>query len=84
MSGYDKLFPASVMSRLTDMIESRTVSASDIINRRQQVLPHFKVATASELAEALIGSLHSLPDSEKRLVIAALQRTVSDDVDNAI
>lgn len=84
MSGYDKLFPTSVMSQITDMIESRTISASDILSRKQQILPHFKVATASELAQALIGSLHALPDSEKRILISSLQRTISDEVDNAI
>jgi len=82
MSGYDRLFPSELMSLITDVIENRTISAGDIISRKQQILPHHKVAIASELAQAVIGALHTLPDSAKQQLITALAGTMSSDIDN--
>jgi hypothetical protein len=81
MIGYDRLFPPELVSAITDMIESRTVSAGDIINRRQTILSHHKVATSSELALALLGSLSSMSDSNKKELIGMLRKTIADEID---
>lgn len=77
MSKFEVMFPQHIMSVLTDACETRIVSARDLSSRNHPILPHHKVATAGELASAVMGCLHSMRDEDKINLIESLRATIS-------
>lgn len=73
MHEYAKLFPKDLMDRISDMIESRLVTAGELKNRKHQIMDHYKIGTSAEISSYLIGCLLTLSDQEKQQMIDLLR-----------
>lgn len=72
-----EIFPPRVIDAIQDAVQARVVSAGDLMQRKHPILPEHRVAMPDELAQAVIGCIHTLPDDLKRELIRALERTIS-------
>lgn len=77
----EEVFPRAVVDWIMAMVDSRVVSAGDLINKRLPIHPHYKTAPADELVMAVIGSMHAMPDAVKAELIACLRRTMGSEID---